>query len=277
MKDCEKEMAEFAYGLTESAGAILRSERKHTAIKMMDKTSHMDIVTQKDVLIEKFITDAILQKYPGHEVLAEEGYNTGTNSNSGYTWIIDPIDGTINFCRFARDYAISIALYHGKAPVFGLIYDVAGDRMYSAEDGSIPEVNGTCLEKLSGSETKLRNAIIGMSLRTMRELNNMGTDVLDLLSRVQAHRYLGCASLELCRIASGEYDVFISSNVYTWDIAAARILITQCGGSMIVCEKELDAACARKYFVAAYRSPALWEDILQLLPYNVQCAFGYSS
>lgn len=275
MNEREKEMAEFACKLTEAAGGILLSERRDSAIIIKNKTSHMDIVTQQDVMIEKYLTNAILAKYPDHSVLAEECHNTGTSSNRGYTWIIDPIDGTINFCRFARDYAISLALYFNDTPVFGLVYDVAGDRMYSAGNASIPTMNGTSLPRMETGEVKLRNAVIGMSYRTMRELNNMGVDVLNLLSRSHAHRYLGCASLELCRIANGEYDLFISSNVYTWDIAAARILITQSGGFLTACEREHEASSAGKYFVAAYRSHELWEEILKLMPQNVRCAFGH--
>ncbi|MBC8063007.1 MAG: hypothetical protein H7Y18_20440, partial [Clostridiaceae bacterium] len=69
--------------------------------------------------------------------------------------------------------------------------------------------------------------------------------------------------------------LFISSNVYVWDIAAARILIEQRGGFLISCEKEKKTACSEKLFVAAFRSPELWEETLELLPPNVKSAFGY--
>ncbi len=275
MNENEKEMAEFARRLIETAGAILRSERQHTQIVIMEKTSHMDIVTQQDGWIEDYISSAILEKYPEHAVLAEECHHAGASDNSDYTWVIDPIDGTINFCRFARDYAISLALYYGKRPVFGLVYDVADDRMYSAGTGSIPAMNGILLQNPTCGVCTLRQAVIGMSFRTMKELGRMGTDVMGLLSEAHAHRYLGCASLELCRVASGEYDLFISSNVHTWDIAAARILIEQLGGFLTVCEKGREVSYAGKLFVAAYRSPELWKEVFQLLPQRVQNAFGY--
>lgn len=275
MNNHEKEMYDFAYRITKSAGFKLKSERKHSTIEIREKTSQMDIVTSFDISIEEYLTGAILEKYPEYAVLAEECHNTGTNGNPGYTWIIDPIDGTINFCRFARDYAISLALYYGNEPIFGLVYDVANDIMYSAGNGKVPAMNITHLHNMSCSESSLRKAVIGMSFRTIKELSDMGTDVFGLLSRAQAHRYLGCASLELCKIASGEYDLFISSNVYAWDIAAARILIEQSGGFLISCKKDKIASYSEKLFAAAFRSPELWEETLKLLPSNVKQAFGY--
>lgn len=275
MNCLEKEMYDFAYSITQSAGVKLKLERKYSTVEIREKTSQMDIVTQYDVMIEEYLCEAILEKYPEHLIVAEECHTSPVSGNSGYTWVIDPIDGTTNYYRFAKDYSISIALYYGEDSVFGLVYDVANDIMYSARAGEKPVMNGYRLKNISDGESSLSKAVIGMSLRTIKELSDMGADVFDLLSRAQAHRYLGCASLELCKVASGEYDLFISSNLYAWDIAAARILIGQCGGFLISCKKERKASCPEKLFVAAFRSTELWKETLDLLPLNVRSCFGF--
>lgn len=268
----EKEMYDFIYLLMISAGAKLKSERKHSTLKIKEKTSQMDIVTEQDVLIEKYLTEAILTKYPEHAIIAEECYNETAFLNGSYTWIIDPIDGTTNYYRFGKDYAISLALYYGDIPIFGLVYDVENNIMHDAVSGEKPIVT----DEVNKNRNQLNKAVVAMSFRTIKELSSMGADVFGLLSRVQAHRYLGCASLELCRVAKGDYDLFISSNVYTWDVAAARVLIEQNGGVMLTCKKEnKNNSCAEKLYAVAFRSAELWEEALDYLPPNIKSVLGY--
>lgn len=270
----EREMHDFAYGLMLSAGAKLKSERKYSTIKIREKTSQMDIVTEQDILIEKYLTEAILEKYAEHAIIAEECYNETAYINGSYTWIIDPIDGTTNYYRFGKDYAISLALYYGDIPIFGLVYDVEKNVMHNAVSGEKPLLN----DELNENRNKLNKAVVAMSFRTIKELSSMGADVFGLLSKAQAHRYLGCASLELCKVAKGEYDLYISSNVYTWDVAAARVLIEQNGGVMLTHKKENKSnSCAEKLYVVAFRSSELWEEALELLPSNIRSIFGYCS
>lgn len=273
MNDLEKGMFEFAYDLTRSAGEKILS-CKNIDIEITEKTSQMDIVTQYDILIEKYITEEIAGKYPDHTFIAEECHKSGSMDKGGYIWILDPIDGTTNFYRFARDYSVSLALYHGEEPVFGLIYDVANGLMYSAGKGEAPAINKCRLMSSRNRRHTLDKAVIGMSIRTIRELSNMGTDIISLLSKGQGHRYLGCASLELCRIATGEYDLFLSTNVHIWDIAAARIFIEQSGGFLFSHTRNTKSSCHDKLFTVAYRCPKLWEETLELLPPDVKCAFG---
>ena len=189
-------------------------------------------------------------------------------------WIIDPIDGTTNYFRFGKDYAISLALYLDKKPIFGLIYDVANNRIYSEKDGVdvLSSKNGQ-IPLWRRDEKTLKEAVVAMSLRTMKELTGQGMDVFHMLSSAQAHRYLGCASLELCRVAHGEYDLFISSNVYEWDIAAARIYIEQSGGFILSLKKDINEHSDGKLFVAAFKSLTVWEEASQFFPEHIKNNF----
>lgn len=266
MNDEERGMYGFANVLMHFAGSKLKKERKHSVIKVREKTSQMDLVTEHDLLIEKLLVEAILEKYPRHSILAEESQEWVSSDRGGYTWVIDPIDGTINYYRFGKDYAISLALYRKENPIFGLVYDVANGVLFSAGHGEGAIMNGYRLNILPKRNESLNKAVVGISLRTIKEFAGLGMDVLEMLSRVQAHRYLGCASLELCRVANGEYDLFISSNVYEWDVAAARIFLEQRGGGVLIRRKDDSRSRCGKLLVAAFRSPLIWEEALEYLP-----------
>ena len=284
----ERGMHEFACTLIQTAGLKLKLARKQSVIKVREKTSQMDLVTEQDVLIEKFLVEEILEKYPGHHILAEESHGlecyTGVShteasqdkvncDRDAYTWVIDPIDGTINYYRFGKDYAISLALYRYGSPVFGLVYDVANNVIFNGRHCEGALMNGARLNILPVRQERLNKAVVSMSLRTMKEFAGLGMDVLGMLSKVQAHRYIGCASLELCKVANGDYDLFISSNVYEWDVAAARIFLEQRGGIFILGRKEKSSFPFGKLLVAAYRSPSIWEEAWDHLPQCVRDKF----
>ncbi|HBW34689.1 inositol monophosphatase family protein [Desulfosporosinus sp. BICA1-9] len=269
----EREMYDFANILMHSVGSKLKLEHKRSVIKVREKTSQMDLVTEHDLLIEKLLVNAILGKYPGHGILAEECQTWVSDDLGGYTWVIDPIDGTINYYRFGKDYAISLALYWDENPIFGLVYDVANGVMYSAGQGEGAIMNGYRLNILPDRHERLNKAVVGISLRTMREFTDMGMDVLGMLSRAQAYRYLGCASLELCKVANGEYDLFISSNVHEWDVAAARIFLEQRGGGILIRRKDDNRSRCGKLLVVAFHSPLIWEEAFEYLPPSLRDKF----
>lgn len=262
----EREMYDFANILMHSAGSKLKLERKCSEIRVSEKTSQMDLVTEQDLLIEKLLVKAILEKYPGHAILAEECQTWVNSEPGGYTWVIDPIDGTINYYRFGKDYAISLALYKDEEPIFGLVYDVANGVMFGAGHGEGAIINGYRLNSSPDRHEKLNKAVVGISLRTMREFVGLGMDVFGMLSRAQAYRYIGCASLELCKVANGEYDLFMSSNVHEWDVAAARIFLEQRGGGVLIRRKDDSRSRCGKLLVAAFRSPLIWEEAYEYLP-----------
>jgi myo-inositol-1(or 4)-monophosphatase len=270
----ELDMFGFADDLVKSAGLKLL-ENRHSDIKVREKTSQMDLVTEQDLLIERYLAEAIASKYPGHGILTEESQVWSSTERDGYTWVLDPIDGTVNYYRFRKDYAISLALYRDANPVWGLVYDVASGLMYGAGYGAGARINGRSLNNLPGGRERLSKAVVAMSLRTMAEMAGMGMDVLNMLSRVQAHRYLGCASLELCKVANGEYDLFISSNVYAWDVAAARIFLEERGGVFLSRAKEKSSSRCGKLFVAAFRSPFIWREALTYFPECIRKQYGF--
>lgn len=270
MSDRELEMYRFAEALVVEAGRMIREQRSQQTVEMKEKACHSDIVTAQDVLIETYLTREIMAQYPEHFILSEESRCNTAVSSDGYTWIIDPIDGTFNFYQFAKYYAVSLALYNKSKPVFGLVYDVSAEVLYTGEDGGTALVNKERLIRTGAALKRLNAAVLTMSHTTMRELHTLGTDVFSLLSKARAHRYLGCASLELCKVAAGIFDIYLSTNVCVWDIAAARMVIEQSGGTFISRE---NPAKKGKLLVAAFYAPEVWDEVLQNCSIQVRSLF----
>jgi myo-inositol-1(or 4)-monophosphatase len=288
MDSTERIMYGFARSLLYSAGSILKQERRHGAFQVREKTSAMDLVTDQDLAVEKYLIESILAKYPGHCIISEESCARVEKDTGRYTWIIDPIDGTVNYYRFGKDYAISLAVYRSGEPVFGLVYDVAAETMFSAGTSEDAAVNGRSWQVRTNGPSSLNKSVVAISNRTMKELAGRGMNIWGVLSGVQAHRYLGCASLELCKVAAGEYDLFISASVYIWDVAAARIFLEQKGGTILCGGGKQEAGnCGRaasfgnlgnpgacgKLLVAAFRSPAVWQEALGYFPQEMKAQF----
>jgi len=271
MNNEEREMFDFAAALVKAAGSQLLENRRR-GVRVREKTSPMDLVSDDDLIMERFLAEAIRNKYPGHDILAEESeeWSAAPGESCGYRWVIDPIDGTVNYYRFRKDYAISLALYREAQPVWGLVYDIAAGVMYSAGRGQGAWVNGRSLETLPAGTEMLSKAVVAMSLRTMAEMAALGMDVWQMLTRVQAYRYLGCASLELCRVADGYCDLFISSHVCAWDVAAARIYLEERGGVFLSRVKEEGASPRGKLLIAAFRSPSIWAETLSYIPGGIR-------
>ncbi|MDQ2086745.1 inositol monophosphatase family protein [Herbivorax sp. ANBcel31] len=262
MNEQERKMYDFMWVLIETVGKKLKVKRNSEVVKAFEKSSHSDLVTEHDVYVDNLLTSEIKDKFPYHCILSEEGGNCRSQNNEGYRWIIDPIDGTTNYFRNGKDYAISIALYNIDKPVFGLVYDCSNNIMYSGIHGQKIENDNACEVK------ELKNAVISMSSKTIKSMFEKGVNVIDLLSKAQAHRYLGCASIEICKVANKEYDMYISTNVYEWDIAAARIYLEQRGGHMVTKKATYSKDFNDKFFVAAFKSKKLWEETKTLIKFD---------
>jgi myo-inositol-1(or 4)-monophosphatase len=224
----QKELLDFSKDLAMRAGEMLR-KGFNRSLKVRYK-GRINPVTDLDVKAEKFITDAITRTYPDHEILAEEG--TDSESESKYRWVIDPIDGTVNFTHAFPVYAVSIGLLYDGRPELGAVYDPDRNELFWAARG-----RGACLNKQKisvTSESKLERALVATGfaydIGTARR-NNLG-----LFSRMakksQGVRRLGSAALDLCWLASGRLDGFWELKLHPWDTAAAVVVVQEAGGKI---------------------------------------------
>ena len=220
----------FAKELVLDAGKQIRSSFKQK-LTIDFKENASDLVTNMDKQIEKFFIEKIDEQYPEHHILGEEGYGEELASLDGIVWIIDPIDGTMNFVHMQRHFAISVGIYHNGDGVIGMIYDVGADDLYYAIKGSGAFLNGEELPSLKPIE--IGEAVLGVNAAWGIKNKRIEPSIIPSLIRdVRGTRSFGSAALELAYIASGRLDAYLSMRLAPWDYAAGKILIEELGGKI---------------------------------------------
>lgn len=232
-----KDTLSFAKELVLSCGEKIRVEGPTL---LTYKEDFADLLTNLDGEIETILRDEIHKQYPTHTVLGEEGGKELSN----HTWIIDPIDGTTNFVTSHRDFAISLAYYEHKKPVFGLVYDVMRNELFMGIKGKGAYLNDVRLENVVLKP--IYECMLDISMHSMLSiLDTTGANLLPIQKEIRGHRSLGCASLSICHIAQGILDIYISNHVKCWDYAAACIILHENKGSFHImkdfftCERTL--------------------------------------
>ena len=194
-----------------------------------ENKSANDFVTNADRAAEAAIVNTIQQAYPQHAILTEEAGRIGPQK-SDYLWIVDPLDGTLNFMHGLPQYAISIALAYRGEIVIGVIYDVAKNELFTAEKGK-----GAYLDnhRIRVSETKdMNRALIGTGFPFRRNDDFKGymQAFMRVTERTAGVRRPGSAALDLAWVAAGRYDGFWEAGLSKWDIAAGGLMVLEAGG-----------------------------------------------
>lgn len=192
-----------------------------------------DFVTDADLASQRAIHDALYQKFPDHGFLGEENLELPMTRNrqAEYCWVVDPLDGTLNYVHGLYSFSTSVALRRGDRIVAGAIYDPWMEELYSADENSASTLNGEPLK--SSNCGVLEDALIVVSLpaRVQPESPELA-DFLQLLYRARSVRRLGSAALNLCYVAAGRLDAYWATTVKLWDIAAGSLIVQQAGGVM---------------------------------------------
>lgn len=208
-----------------SIGCALKAKRPKTIAYREKANDHRNLSTAWDIDIEKELAERLLALVPEAHVFGEEARREVA---PGLRFFIDPIDGTTNFIQMARDYAISVALYHHSDPLMGFVYDVAEDTLYHARKNGGAYRND---ERLQVMPTKPKEAILEASLSTLSELQPIfQDDPFRLAKAFRGHRYYGSVALGLCHVAEGRTNLFLSSKAKVWDYAAGRLILEEAGG-----------------------------------------------
>ena len=201
---------------SEKASKILIRDYGEIEKLQVSKKGAADFVTNADFKVEKIIIEELKKARPDFSFISEEN-GVKKNNNTKNTWIIDPIDGTVNFLHGIPHFAISIALKSNNEIVSGLIYDPIKDEMFFAEKN-----NGAFLNNQKIRVSKKND--IENCLFTTGESFEKKPDFL--------FRKSGCAALDLAYVAAGRYDGYFQKNLNLWDIAAGIVLINEAGGIM---------------------------------------------
>lgn len=186
-----------------------------------------DIATEVDLESEKLIIGMLLQHFPDHSILSEE---SGLHdNNSKYIWIVDPIDGTINYFYGSAPFRVGLCLLEDKKPVLTAIYNPIKDNLYFAEKGKGATLNG---EPLSVSDnTELADAIVMTHLSSHKEARARTILALDhVFSKTLHMRMFGSGLAAMTYVAGGKFDIFFNVQTNPWDILPGALLVEEAGG-----------------------------------------------
>lgn len=195
------------------------------------KSAHYDMVTKADIDSERAIISTIKEQFPDHNILAEE--NNYNRTESPYTWIIDPLDGTNNFVHGIPVFSVSIALAEKETIIMGVVYDPTRDELFHAQKGDKAMLNNkpiavTQVETLS--ESILATGFYynrGKEMeRTLKNIKKF------FLGGIIGIRRMGSAALDLCNVACGRLDGFWEHHLSPWDFAAGIHIVEQAGGKV---------------------------------------------
>ena len=203
-----------------------------------DEIAHLashDIKLQLDLECQDIAQNCILGRFPHHHILGEEGEQQG-GSEQEPEWIIDPIDGTVNFAHGLPLWCSSVAVRLGDHILAGAVYIPELDELYAARCDKPATCNGVNI-CVSGIET-LEESIILMGLSKHIERGSVGFDLFhEVAVKAMKARLMGAAAVDLCHVAAGKADGYIESSIYIWDVAAGGLIAQQAGASVEVLEK----------------------------------------
>jgi myo-inositol-1(or 4)-monophosphatase len=253
------EFLNLAREAASAAASVLLTERPFVIAKgaSATKSSATDLVTRADVAAQRVIADMITRARPGDAILAEEGLDRP--GDSGWHWIVDPLDGTTNYIYGRDEWSVSIAVEDpDRAAVVGVVLAPALSRTYTAVRGQGSWLDGRRLAVRPG--TDLANAVIGTGFSYIAATRAaQGAVVARLLPLVADIRRCGSAALDLAGVASGRIDAFYENDLSRWDWAAGALLAAEAGAAV----SELPGPPGKSGVVAA--TPALAGPLGELL------------
>lgn len=228
MTDRATELA-FTTALAARAGTLLFE--RFEKVEQIDYKSAKDVVTEVDHLSEALVIEAIRARYPTDGIIAEESgeHATGTGdaptTGVGRTWVIDPLDGTINYANGIPFFCVAIALVEAGRPVVGVIHDPMRGETFAATDDGPATLNGRQIR--SSDKQQLTDFVVSMAL-SGRALIGRSRAVR---KAVRVPRAMGSAALSLAYVGNGRFDAFVQQGgLSSWDVAAAG-LIAERGGA----------------------------------------------
>lgn len=225
MTNSEDAFADTAIDAARQAGALLKAN--YGGVLGVNEMKQYDIKLELDVRTQELITAILLRRFPDHAIYGEEGI--AGNQESSHQWIVDPIDGTVNYFYGIPHFCVSIALRVEGVIVLGVIYDPMQDELFLARKGRQPELNGHPI-RVSG-RTALADAMVTVGFSKNRESIDAGlARFKHLLFEVRKTRTLGSAALAMAYVAAGRLDAYIEELISLWDVAAGILLVETAGG-----------------------------------------------
>jgi myo-inositol-1(or 4)-monophosphatase len=260
--DLPTELLDLARATAEEAAELVGAGRSTAADQVDTKSSPVDVVTAVDTASEALIVRRLLSARPDDGVLGEEG--ASREGTSGVRWVVDPIDGTVNFLYGLPAYAVSIAAEVDGRTVAGVVLNVATGELFTAvrDRGAWLAAPGAAAVRLHGSApASLEQTLVatGFGYR-VEQRRTQGAVVAGLLPEVRDIRRNGCASLDLCAAAAGRVDAYYELDLKPWDHAAGALVAAEAG---LVVSGTAGRPFAEPMAVAA--APTIAQPLIELL------------
>lgn len=208
--------------------AKIQLEYMSKELDIQTKASEFDLVTQADKLAENKIIETISKEFPSHSFLAEE--SGAATKDSDYLWVVDPIDGTVNYSHRFPQFCCSIGLYYKGEALLGVVYDPCRKEMFHTVKGHGAFLND---KKITVSKIDtLKRALLATGFPALKnELLQKNLEYFTtFLGKCQAIRRPGSAALDLCYVACGRLDGFWELGLSPWDTAAGALMVQEAGG-----------------------------------------------
>ncbi|AUX86094.1 inositol monophosphatase family protein [Acinetobacter tandoii] len=197
-------------------------------------------VTRVDRYLEQLTIDTLRKSYKNHSFLGEEfGYQEGKGHDADWCWIIDPLDGTLNFINGVPHFCISIAVQHKGITQHGVIYDPVKDELFSASRGRGAMMNQRRIRVNVKDSLENTFMSVGHAYRAKRNgevisyAKNHFASLLNVTEAGAQYRRTGSAALDLAYVAAGRFDAYFELGLKPWDIAAGELIVKEAGGTVV--------------------------------------------
>jgi myo-inositol-1(or 4)-monophosphatase len=220
------ELRALAEAVAREAGTLLRAAFEGPELRVSAKSTPTDLVSEADHAAERLIRDRLAAARPDDAVLGEEGgHHAGT---SGVRWVVDPLDGTINFLFGIPQWAVSIACEDADGALAGVVYDPLRDELFSVERDGEPTRDGVPIR--CSTRQDLATSLVGTGFGYDPEVRRaQAATAARLLPDVRDVRRFGSAAIDLAWTACGRLDAYYEHGLNAWDLAAGRLLCERAG------------------------------------------------
>jgi myo-inositol-1(or 4)-monophosphatase len=266
-----REITDFAENLAREAGELVRREREDNTLRT-DYKHQTELVTHADVMADEFITGAIRKRFPDHRILSEETMPDLSQAEELDTplWIIDPIDGTVNYAYGHPQVAVSIAYAEKGQVQAGVVHAPFSDETFRATRGEGTTLNGRPTQHSGATEPRQSLFATGFPY-TKDKLEPLVNRLNAMIHQCRDLRRIGSAALDICWVACGRLDIYYET-VSPWDFAAARLIAKEAGATAghfgDVPEGYPEDLWGQDLLISA---PAVWEPVRSIL----RSASGY--
>ncbi len=212
------------------AAAILRS--RFGNISRIRRKDAVEIVTEADTESENEIIATLQARFPEHSILSEECGSKDTRADAEYKWIIDPLDGTVNFAHQIPIFCISIALEYRQEIVLGIVLNPIDGELYSALRGQGAHCNDLPIRVSETAAVSESLLVTGFPYHFQEVFEPLVTRYGNCLKAAQAVRRLGAAALDICYVARGRFEGFWEQRLKPWDTAAGALIAAEAGATV---------------------------------------------